>query len=72
MPSRPTPPETVGAAEIARMLGVSRPRVSQLTAQPGFPEPWLRLRMGKVWLASEIRTWATKHRREETGQSDGA
>ncbi len=65
MPSRPVPPETVGAAEIADLLGVSRQRVSQLTADDApyaFPQPWLRLRMGKVWLADEVREWAERHR----------
>ncbi len=65
VPSRPAPPETVGAAEIAELLGVSRQRVSQLTADEspyGFPEPWLRLRMGKVWLASDVREWARRTR----------
>jgi len=63
VPSRPEPPETVGAAEIARMLGVSRQRVSQLTGQAGFPEPWLRLRMGKVWLAQDVCDWAEQQGR---------
>lgn len=62
MPTRPEPPETVGAAEIAQMLGVSRQRVSQLTAQPGFPRPWLSLRMGKIWLASEVQDWMSRAR----------
>ncbi len=61
MPDRPVPPELVAAAEIADMLGVSRQRVSQLTrddAPFGFPEPWVRLKAGKIWLASEVRDWA--------------
>ncbi len=65
MPSRSTPPETLGAAEIAALLGVSRQRVSQLTADDApysFPKPWLRLRMGKVWLAADVREWAERHR----------
>ncbi len=65
MPDRPQPPELVAAAEIADMLGVSRQRVSQLTGDDapfGFPEPWVRLRMGKVWLASDVRAWAAARR----------
>ncbi len=67
MPSRPVPPEVVGAAEIADILRVSRQRVSQLTADKaresnGFPEPWLRLAMGKVWLLSDVQAWADRHR----------
>lgn len=67
MPTRPDPPETVGAAEIAQMLGLSRQRISQLTADDapyGFPPPWLRLRMGKIWLASDVREWAERNQRE--------
>lgn len=60
MPSHPRPPATVGAAEIAEMLGVSRQRVSQLTADSDFPAPWLSLRMGKIWLASDVRDWAAR------------
>lgn len=68
MPSRPVPPDVVGAAEIAGLLHVSRQRVSQLTADKaraanGFPDPWLRLAMGKVWLASDVREWASEHGR---------
>lgn len=68
MPSRrPVPPELSGAAEIAKILGVSRQRVSQITADEarktnGFPEPWTRLAMGSIWLAEEVREWAAKHR----------
>jgi len=65
VPSEQDPPETVGAAEIAHMLGLSRQRISQLTADDapyGFPKPWLRLRMGKIWLASEVREWAERNR----------
>ncbi len=69
MPTRPDPPETVGAAEIALLLGLSRQRVTQLTTKDarqrnGFPEPWLELRMGQIWLASDVRDWAERNRRE--------
>lgn len=48
----------VGAAEIARMFGVSRQRVTQLTARDDFPEPWEVLSMGKIWLTEDVRRWA--------------
>lgn len=72
MPSRPVPPQVVGAAEIADLLHVSRQRVSQLTADKarqanGFPEPWLRLAMGKVWLLSDVQSWADGHRSAAAG-----
>lgn len=48
----------MGPAEIARLLGVSRQRVTQLTDQPDFPKPTVSLAMGKVWLSSDVRAWA--------------
>lgn len=48
----------VGPAEIARMLGVSRQRVQQLTSGPGFPAPVASLAMGKVWHRSDVEAWA--------------
>lgn len=48
----------MGAAEIARHLGVSRQRVQQLVRTPGFPNPVATLDMGKVWDADDIRDWA--------------
>lgn len=50
--------DAMGAAEIARHLGVSRQRVQQLVRTPGFPAPIAVLDMGKVWDAGEIREWA--------------
>lgn len=37
-------------------------RVTQLTHDPGFPEPAARLRRGAVWNADDIVSWAAKHR----------
>ncbi len=49
----------VGAAEIAELLGgLSRQRVSQLTAAQDFPEPLHRLRMGNVWRYGDVVKWA--------------
>lgn len=71
LPSRRWPivpgvePQLVGAAEIAQLLGgLSRQRVSQLTATAGFPEPVERLRMGSVWRYADIISWA-----ERTGRT---
>lgn len=51
----------VGAAEIAEMLGgLSRQRVSQLTAADDFPEPLQRLRMGNIWRYTEVAEWAKR------------
>lgn len=57
------PPDLVGAAELQDLLGgVSRQRVTQLTNHPKFPAPALRLRMGTLWWADEVRQWAAEHR----------
>ena len=50
----------IGAAEIARMLGVSRQRVQQIVAKPDFPRPEAELAMGKVWSTEAVREWARR------------
>jgi prophage regulatory protein len=52
-------PGLMGAAEIGRLLGVSRQRVQQLVNTDGFPPPVAVLDMGKVWRADDVRAWAT-------------
>jgi prophage regulatory protein len=54
----------VAAAEVAAMLGVSRQRVTQLTAKPDFPAPLTTLSVGKIWSYAAVRAWA-----ERTGRS---
>jgi len=53
----------VAAAEIARMLRLSRQRVTQLTAKPGFPAPIATLGVGKIWAYGDVRAWAQATRR---------
>jgi hypothetical protein len=53
----------VGAAEIGRMLGVSRQRVQQLASRSDFPEPEITLDMGKVWQRVKVEVWAREHGR---------
>lgn len=48
----------VGAQEIARMLGVSRQRVHQLTSRLDFPKPVVTLAMGNVWRREDVEKWA--------------
>lgn len=55
--------ELVGAAEIADLLGVTRQRVHQLTAQADFPAPLAKLRAGAVWQLDDVERWA-----RETGR----
>lgn len=63
--ARPVIPELIGTAELAEILGVSRPRASQVQATaPGFPAPVAMLRSGPVWTRPSINlfleTWARK------------
>lgn len=58
MTSKPFP-DLMGAAEIGRLLGVSRQRVQQLVKTPGFPAPVAVLDMGKVWQADHVIAWAS-------------
>ncbi len=44
----------LGAAELSALLGVSRQRVTQLTAKEWFPAPVTRLAMGAVWELIDI------------------
>lgn len=56
--NKPTP--VVAAAEVAAMLGLSRQRVTQLTAKADFPRPLTTLTVGKVWSYDEVRDWAER------------
>jgi prophage regulatory protein len=54
----------LGAAEIGELLGgLSRQRVSQLTARNDFPQPFAPLRMGNVWRTEDVVEWAREHGR---------
>lgn len=58
------PHHLVGAAEIAKMLGVSRQRVTQLASTETFPEPEAELASGRVWKRTAIVKWARAAERE--------
>jgi hypothetical protein len=58
--AKPTFPDVVGVAEAAKMLGVSKQRLIQLTDRPDFPTPMVRLAAGPVWLRSSIRAFARR------------
>ena len=53
----------MGLTEIARLLGVSRQRVHQLSKADGFPEPAAVLAAGPVWETATVEAWA-----RETGR----
>ena len=58
MPTLERVDRLLGNAEIGRLLGVSRQRVSQLTTRPGFPRPRAILSMGNVWSLTDLQKWA--------------
>jgi len=58
------PGEILGVAELGKVLGVNRARVSQLIAKPWFPKPAVRLAMGPVWHINDIERMAS-----ETGRT---
>lgn len=61
---RPVPKDVVGAAEIARLLGVKRQWVHHLArSDPRFPRPWRSLSAGHIWDLRLVLKWA-----EETGR----
>ncbi len=53
----------LGNAELAAALGVSRQRITQLTAASDFPEPRARLAMGAVWELQDVIDWSEAHGR---------
>jgi len=55
--------DLVGVAEIRDMLGgVSRQRAGVVTSGRSFPEPVAVLKMGQVWLRSDVLDWIRRHR----------
>jgi predicted DNA-binding transcriptional regulator AlpA len=54
--------DILGAAEIGRLLGVSRQRVQQIVSRSDFPAPAKVLAMGKIWLAADVEQWVREHR----------
>lgn len=50
----PNIPELVSVSEVARILEVSRQRVSELARSPEFPAPVARLAVGPIWKKSAI------------------
>jgi hypothetical protein len=50
------------SAELARRWGLCRQRVSQLAAEPSFPEPVVTVGRHSLWLVTEADTW--QHDRE--------
>ncbi|EIU64222.1 phage transcriptional regulator, AlpA domain protein [Mycobacteroides abscessus 6G-0728-S] len=56
----------MGSAEIAKFLNISRQRVTQLQAEPDFPDQLADLTMGKVYSWREVTRWALATGRRQT------
>jgi hypothetical protein len=48
------PERYAGVSEVAALIGVSRQRVSELRAKPGFPAPVAELSAGPIWKVSSL------------------
>ncbi len=58
--------QLLSGAEVARRIGVSRQRVSQLAATSHFPTPLSNVGGYLVWRWGDIADWATLHSRRTT------
>jgi predicted DNA-binding transcriptional regulator AlpA len=54
--------QLVSMVDIARLLGVTKQRVTQITEDPslGFPAPAERRGKRRLWRRSEVETWAVE------------
>ena len=55
------PVDYVGAAECARICGVTRPAVANWRTRGWFPEPDLSLEHRDYWLRRRIQDWARRN-----------
>ena len=52
----------MGPGEIrARLGGLSRQRVYQITSSSTFPKPYDELLMGKVWRIEDVEAWIRRN-----------
>lgn len=56
------PDELVGATDIARLLGISRQRVYQLSSEATFPTPAAHLARGALWSRADIEAWSERRK----------
>jgi predicted DNA-binding transcriptional regulator AlpA len=50
--------DLVSTVEIAKLLGLSRQRVDQLSRYAEFPAPVANLAIGRVWERADVVDWA--------------
>jgi len=56
------PDELMGATDVARLLGVSRQRVYQLSSEAAFPAPAAHLARGAVWSRADVEAWSERRK----------
>ena len=56
----PLYPDVVGVAEVAKMLGVSKQRVSELARSKRFPAPLYELAAGPIWVKPTVEAFVEK------------
>lgn len=56
----PNFPQLLGVGEVARLVGVSKQRVSELARGRNWPRPVVTLSSGPVWLESTIRQFVAQ------------
>ena len=56
------PDELMGATDVARLLGISRQRVYQLSSESAFPAPAAHLARGALWSRADVEAWR-EHRK---------
>ena len=54
--------QLMGAAEIQECLGVSRQRTYIIISRRDFAAPVATLKMGQVWLRSDVEAWVAEKR----------
>jgi len=56
--------DLIGTFDVAELLGVSRQRLGQLTAKPGFPQP-VGIVNGhtRIWDRAQVEQWARERAR---------
>lgn len=58
----------MGLVEIAARMGVSKTRVRQFAAEPGFPVGY-RLSVGWVWMTADVEAWLRRRRPDLAGDA---
>ena len=59
-------PDLIRSGQAARLLGVQRQRLDQLSREKGFPEPYLAIDGQRFWRSDDILTWKALYK--DTGE----